>query len=707
MSTTRRAMLKAIAAAAAGCAAGAPPLAFGAADWRTPVLKYLQRLARPDSGYAWEDQEASHLTPTFAVIACYRLLGQDPPNRAALAEFVRTHHPARLKKREQEHHDYDWQQIQSLAWLGEDVSSFREKVAGWTKPYVYLKQYEQQGFPILRSELAVFPCRQLLGMPVKELAPFIEYLDSRRRQSGSFNNTPAADGTDGHVMNTWWGLRALATLGRADERKDAAVAWLQSCQLPGGGFTYQPNATAGGWDDVAYTWAAVRSLHQLGSAPARREACINYVRSLWNADGGFGDRPGWLSNPVASYYALDTLKALEALDTLAPSPRPATFPPAARAPLPADLKVFSMQIEAHGQGSPTEAVDLARALRIHLWGAKNARPEWLARAQAIADREKVPVRFFVANEEYGTWVTVPGLGTYSHTSDLVAPAGVDIGRPLKDGAVTWEDFRERRLAPLQKAGGRLVWQFGENEELVRLYLDDSLRRGGYAAISTFHFGNPDFTNTEPFLNRWRGHIPFVALQDAHGSEPWWFADMTTGFRTLFLGTEPTWDAWLAALKENWVVAVRHDAVSGMKTWMHGGSREVTDFVRAHEQEWRWWDNAQIERPLVSIVAVKPDDAFEAGRPERGVLIRVRCAWENTTQGLPKKPIAELVELKVDGERVAPALVAPRPQRGAVAQADYRHQYHLPDPAPGKHTATARVRVIATRAESERSIQFTA
>src|SRR5437764_12583800 len=102
-------------------------------------------------------------------------------------------------------------------------------------------------------------------------------------------------------------------------------------------------------------------------------------------------------------------------------------------------------------------------------------------------------------------------GTYSLTCDIIAPAEIDFGQALSNqGVVTWENFRERRLTPLEKAGGRLIWQFGENEELVRMYLDDSLERGGYTAISTFHFGNPDFTNTEPFLNRFRGRIPFVA-----------------------------------------------------------------------------------------------------------------------------------------------------------------------------------------------------
>jgi hypothetical protein len=154
-----------------------------------------------------------------------------------------------------------------------------------------------------------------------------------------------------------------------------------------------------------------------------------------------------------------------------------------------------------------------------------------------------------------------------------------------------------------------------------------------------------------------------------------------------------------------VVAVRHDAASSMKTWMHVGSREVLDFVRDRERDWRWWDNPDVRRPLVSIVAVRPDDEFEAARPERGVTVRVRCAWENTTQGLPKKPLVELVGLTVDGGAVAPTLATPRQPRGA-ALLDAYHQFHLPDPAPGKHTATARVRDVETGAESDRSVEFT-
>ena len=153
------------------------------------------------------------------------------------------------------------------------------------------------------------------------------------------------------------------------------------------------------------------------------------------------------------------------------------------------------------------------------------------------------------------------------------------------------------------------------------------------------------------------------------------------------------------------MAIRHDAVSGQKTWMHGGRDDVLEYVRQHEDQWRWWDNPQIQRPLVSVVALKAADEFEAGRPEKGVAIRVRCAWENATQGTPKNPIAELVKLLVDGAEMQPRLVARKGGRGG-GLADHYHILELVNPPPGKHTATAVVRELATKKELSRTLEFT-
>ena len=700
---TRRTILKGL--ASAGICAATPVRLLcqtgdtATVDWTSSLLGFLRSCARPDGGYAWPDQPDSHLTTTFAAIGCHVLLNRELPNKNVLAEFVLENHPAKRSRPESPLHIFEWQQIQALRWLGADVASFAASVKRRQTPQIYPAAYERSQKPILQMEVTAFTCRELLGLPLDDLSPeFIAYLDTRRRDNGSFNNAPASAGGDGHVTNTWWAVQALRALGRGQEKAMPTVAWVCACQLPSGGFTYQPKPNMGSVDDVSYTWAAVRLLSHFNAAPSNRAGCIAYLHSLRNDDSGFADRPGWLSNPVASYYALDALQALEALDE--PPKRPAARPRMHTvAPLPRDMKVFTIQIEAPGQGSPVEAVELARALRINLWGAKNSKPGWIARAQAIADARKIPVKFFTANEEYGTWVTVPGLGTYSHTSDVIAPAEGHIGPSLAEaGPVSWEEFRQRRMVPLERAGGCLIWQFGENEELVRLYLDDSIERGGYAAISTFHFGNPDFTISQPFLHRYRGQIPFVALQDAHSSESWWWGDMLEGFRTLFLGTVPTWAEWQRALKNDWVMAARRDAVNEFQLHLHGGAPGVAKFVLAHETEWRWWDNPAIARSLVSIVAVRSEDEFEQGRPQKGVALRVRCQWENTKQGLPKTPRTELVSLAVDGQRLTPKLVQRKASKGAV-WSDVYHLAELPELRAGRHTVEAKVRELKTRQES--------
>ena len=213
-------------------------------------------------------------------------------------------------------------------------------------------------------------------------------------------------------------------------------------------------------------------------------------------------------------------------------------------------------------------------------------------------------------------------------------------------------------------------------------------------------------NTEPFLNRWRGRIPFIALQDAHGIEPWFFADQTTGFRTLFFADRPTYSGLLNALERNWVAAVRNDVWTKGKTWMHTGSDLVSNQVKAREGEWRWWNSKERARPMVSIVPVTAADEFEAQRPERGTVLRVRCAWENTPQGLAKSPISELVQLRVDDREVKPELVTKKQGNGNNF-VEHCHRYVVPaDAAKGRHTATAIVRVPATKAEITRTIDFT-
>lgn len=137
---------------------------------------------------------------------------------------------------------------------------------------------------------------------------------------------------------------------------------------------------------------------------------------------------------------------------------------------------------------------------------------------------------------------------------------------------------------------------------------------------------------------------------------------------------------------------------------NGKYTAVRDHVLAREVEWRWWDNPAIRRPMVSLVALTPADTFEAGRPERGVALRVRCAWENTAQGLPKSPLTELERLVVDGRDVQPSLVERRRANGQ--REDHYHLFHVPsEGAPAAREATAMVREVGSGARHERTVRF--
>lgn len=672
----------------------------GRPDWQWQTAAYLKTLERPDGGYGWPDQDHSHLTPTWAAIGALRLLQELPPATQARIDYIRQNHPQRTKKPERELHEFDYQQIQALQWLSQQPGeTFTNLAKEWTGPVPYMARYEVHSYGPFQQEVACLLSRKLLGLST-DLPAYAKYIESRRRENGSYNNTlPADDQSDGHVINTLWAIRGLQAMNRPIEHQQQLVDWLQSCQRKDGSFAPAPNATIGGKsNDVVFTFAALESLRLLKSQPRTRESTLAYLGSLRNPDGGFGDRPGWPSNSLATYYAIAALDALGALNEDLPAPKAVEKPE----PLPEGMKLFTAQIQAPGAGSPADAVTLARALKIHLWGAKNSKPGWIETAQKLADEQHVPVKFFVANEEYNTFFVLPGQGTYSHLADIVAPAGADFGASMsgRKPPPTWREFAAQRLAPLEKAGGADIFQFNESETVARTLLDESIDSGhAFAAVSTFHFGNPDFVISNPWLWHYQHQLPMIALQDNHAAEPWFWADQLQGFRTFFIAREPTYEAFMDAMRHNRVVSVRHDETSNDKLWIHGGDSATRKFVAEQQPSWQWWTGEKVNAvedrttPLAAFAVLTPADTFEPGHPEAGKILRIRRRWHNTAQGQPKKPAAEIVELTIDGKKVELRLKrVPSQAKNAPAKvSDEYYVISVADLPAGRHEAVLTVK----------------
>ncbi len=667
-------------------------ISFAQSQWKNDLLQYIQtKLAKPDGGYGWEDQYDSHLTPTFAVTGILYDIDALPANKLPLAEFIRTHHPQKGPNKEagpsgSNMRNLIYEQIQAILWLSGDVSSFKVEVQSWKSQAGVLANYEGHGYGGLYQETMTPICSKLLGLPIQNQQEFLQYLQSCRRANGSFNNAPASTGGDGNILNTYWSLYARNALSEQITLREETKSWLQSCQLKNGGFTHQPNPKIGINDDVIYTWAGIKALQLLGAKPKNIQSAINYLISLHNADGGFGDRPGLHSTPVASFYAIDALKALNSISALEKSSKPSVL----QEPTPdfSGYNAYTVQFQASGNGSPQEAVMLADSLHIQLWGVKYPITGWVAAAQKIADEKKVPVTFFIANEPHDNELVIPGMGSFNHVLDYIAPAKDSVHF---SNSSTFDELKNSTLKQLKNANGGLILQVSNNEPLARMLIDESINNFGYLAISTVHFGQ-NFMFWLPYLAEYRYRLPLVTLQDAHGIESWWWADELTNHRTVFIAKEPTYEALITALKNNWITGVRHDSISNFKTRMFGGTEAARKFLTAKEANWKWWSTPnKLIRPQVAVTVITKDDVFEAGKPENGVNVRVRCRWNSVRQAL-KSPAIKLDKLVIDGQIVQTEEVITRSRGGAV---DAYYLYKWGNPTKGTHQIEATVKDVNT------------
>ena len=90
------------------------------------TLDFLARRRNADGGYGWSPGEWSHITPTFAAVGIYNLLGQPVPDAAKVAEFARSRYPVPDARRtDRPLWRFDFEQAQTLTWLGEPADPLR------------------------------------------------------------------------------------------------------------------------------------------------------------------------------------------------------------------------------------------------------------------------------------------------------------------------------------------------------------------------------------------------------------------------------------------------------------------------------------------------------------------------------------------------------------------------------------------------------
>ena len=112
-----------------------------------------------------------------------------------------------------------------------------------------------------------------------------------------------APGLPSDVDSTFRAVDALALLGSETRDAEACVQWILSCRNEDGGFAGEP-----GWhSNVAWTWFAWAALDRLEAESEGAEETIAWLRSCINEDGGNGSSPvtGKLAYHAAWYSSCE------------------------------------------------------------------------------------------------------------------------------------------------------------------------------------------------------------------------------------------------------------------------------------------------------------------------------------------------------------------------------------------------------------------
>ena len=158
----------------------------------------------------------------------------------------------------------------------------------------------------------------------------INFVRSNQHPGGHFYAHVAATA---HAIRIHTALKATLPLERQ------CILWLRACQTPEGGFRFSPDdPSPANRADIRYTFFALSALADLKAKPAHPQACIDWINSLQNSDGGFGDQPGLPSRLASTYWAVQSLQMLTGNARQAIGSKLVLSPKLQ--PLPADLTLF-------------------------------------------------------------------------------------------------------------------------------------------------------------------------------------------------------------------------------------------------------------------------------------------------------------------------------------------------------------------------------
>jgi prenyltransferase beta subunit len=432
-----------------------------------------------------------------------------------------------------------------------------------------------------------------------EKQPLIDYIRRRQAANGGFADSHADAGAgdfDAHIVHTMQAVLSLASLGVDAPEPKQVAAFVRSCRdKKTGGYRWNPRLSLPGNDvDVYYTWAAALTLLALDEEPEELATTLTWLNSLQNADGGFGDRPGWRSRLYSTCYAIEALELLggELQKAITTKQLPVT-----KTSLIADgaYDVFQAQFKM-----PVVSVAELDALDKRGFNLLALKSDRVEDAQPLLDaiRERgLPMDVVLCSEEYPHRLTQIGGATLNHVGNYVLDPrwtreqwGVWREADTAGGEFSpWATYRDKVVRPVTALGSfAYPEQDYEQEYAYIAYGSDTTGERGYnAVLAGFNWPPKDFVRVFPWRERYVDRLTPIADVDAHGNYEKWSPQLDTT-RTLFLAKRPTYADFQDAARNGRVVTVIAQPEGVPSGASYYGPQPAVDYVRRRVKDWKWW-----------------------------------------------------------------------------------------------------------------------
>ena len=474
------------------------------------------------------------------------------------------------------------------------------------KNYLELRDYKKGYFFDIPSLWHMLGAIELLDGSVSNIYYIENYLKKRQAKNGAFvddvTDSPTPTNIETNVIITSYAILTLNSLGMEIPYAEKCIEWIQSCQTDEGGFRYSPDSKeSSNHSDVWYTWSAIKALKVLNAKPKNPEKCIQWLNSLQNYDGGFGDIPGWKSRIYSTYYAVSTLEDLTGNATSAITPKQRkqhikTIP---------EGKYSIFQSYHKSPSGGTGMIDSIVDMKLNLIGVKskiknidlNKGISLLAEKNRKYVKQKgYPLEALELPENYSHNLIWPNEQKADHVSNFLIPPNLSTFQSqiyknaFKAGelGLTWYDFKREVIHPIQSLKSGTLFYPELDYSIInayQIYNDGLPGDNGYNAVPAAHFGNIDWVRHFPYKERWEGVLPFVADGDAHGDIVKWRKNLLQ-FRNVYIAKDYHFKDYIEASLSGRSVCVIYMPSGAVKYY---GSKDAIVYLKKHAKDWQWWN----------------------------------------------------------------------------------------------------------------------